>query len=66
VSAGKVVGKLTSPTESLTLRSPIGLSLIRREVAAGDEVEVRWTFDGEPRTVIGSVHDLPMDDFTNP
>jgi len=66
VSAGKVVGKLTSPSESLTLRSPIGLSLIRREVAAGDEVQVDWTFDGEQRTVVGSVHDLPMDDFTNP
>jgi len=64
-SGGKIVGTFTSPSESLTLRSPIGLSLIRREVAPGDQVDVRWTFDGEPRTVVGSVHKLPMDDFTD-
>lgn len=63
---GKIVGTFTSPSESLALRAPIGLSLIRREVSDGDEVEVGWTFDGEERTVTGSVHDLPMDDFTNP
>lgn len=66
VSAGKVVGKFTSPSESLTLRAPIGLSLLRRELVDGDEVEVGWTFDGEPHAVVASVHDLPMDDFTNP
>ncbi len=53
------VGTLTSPAESLTLRAPIGLALIRREVAAGDEVEVRWS-GGNTRA---QVRELPLSTF---
>ncbi len=66
VAGEKIVGLLTSPTESLSLRACVGLSLIRREVGHGDPVELRWTFDGALTTVPASVHDLPLDDFTNP
>lgn len=52
----KVVGKLTSPAESLTLRSPVGLSLVRREVEAGDKVGVRWPGGGTEAVVA----DLPL------
>lgn len=62
----KLVGKFTSPAESLALRAPIGLSLLRREVGDGDGVIVQWRFGGELRTVKATVHVLPMDDFTNP
>lgn len=66
VVGDRIVGRLTSPTESLTLRACIGLSLVRREVGHGDSVEVRWTFDGATTTVPASVRDLPLDDFTKP
>ncbi|HSJ34015.1 MAG TPA: glycine cleavage T C-terminal barrel domain-containing protein [Acidimicrobiia bacterium] len=56
VAEDKTVGKLTSPTESLTLRSPVGLALIRREVEAGAAVTVRW--DGGEATA--AVADLPL------
>lgn len=62
----KVVGRFTSPAESLALRAPVGLSLIRRELSDGDSVLVQWQFDGESNTVKATVHDLPLDDFTNP
>jgi len=62
----KVVGRLTSPAESLTLRAPVGLSLIRRELGDGDPVIVQWQFEGELTTVKATVHELPLDDFTNP
>lgn len=52
----KVVGQLTSPAESLALRSPVGLSLVRRNVEAGDAVAVRWN-GGEAEAVIA---ELPM------
>lgn len=52
----KAVGHLTSPAESLALRSPVGLSLVRREVEAGDAVVVRWD-GGEAPAVVA---DLPM------
>lgn len=51
-----MVGTLTSPVESLTLRSPVGLSLIRREVEAGAAVTIRW--DGGDATA--AVAELPM------
>jgi folate-binding protein YgfZ len=56
VSEDKVVGSLTSPAESLSLRSPVGLSLIRREVEAGSTVTVRWEGGDAPAVVA----DLPL------
>ncbi|CAN5849096.1 folate-binding protein YgfZ [soil metagenome] len=52
----KPVGRFTSPAESLALRAPVGLSLLRREVAAGDRVTIRWD-GGEAPAVVA---DLPM------
>jgi folate-binding protein YgfZ len=49
---GTEVGSLTSVTENLT--SPIGMSLVRREVEPGNEVVVRWG-DGEQEWVPGIV-----------
>ncbi len=59
VADDRSVGVLTSPSESLELRAPIGLSLVRREVADGDAVSIRW--DGGSMT--GHVARLPLDDF---
>lgn len=42
VVGDKVVGSMTSLGESLDLRAPVGLGLVRREVAPGDAVEIRW------------------------
>ena len=52
----KVVGALSSPCESLSLRSPIGLAMIRSEVGAGQKVMLRWD-DVESPAVVA---DLPM------
>lgn len=52
----KVVGALSSPCESLSLRSPIGLAMIRSEVEAGQRVILRWD-DVESPAVAA---DLPM------
>ncbi len=38
----RMCGTLTSVTESLGVMAPIALCLLRREVAPGDELEVRW------------------------
>lgn len=56
VADDKTVGRLTSPAESLTLRSPVGLSLIRREVEAGTAVTVRWEGGEAP----AAVAELPL------
>lgn len=61
VAGERVVGALTSVAESLTLRAPAALCLLRREVVPGDEVEIRW----ERGSTQGRVRDLPMDDFTD-
>jgi tRNA-modifying protein YgfZ len=53
-SDGREVGRLTSVCESLSLRAPAGLSLIR--VNVGDTVEVVW----EEGRASARVHDLPM------
>jgi len=55
---GKTVGALTSVAESLDLRAPVGLSLLRREVDIGDVVTVSW--DGGQAPAV--VRDLPMVD----
>lgn len=53
---GRTVGAFTSPSESLALRSPIGLGLIRHEVGSGDQVTLRWDGGEAP----AAVADLPM------
>ncbi len=55
----RVVGTLTSLGESLELRAPIGLGLLRREVEPGDQVSIRW--DGG--SAVARVRELPFDDF---
>jgi folate-binding protein YgfZ len=59
VAAGREVGTLTSVAESLTLRAPVGLALVRREADPGSMVDVRW--DGG--NVTGRIEELPLDDF---
>lgn len=60
VAGDKQVGNLTSPAESLTLRAPIGLSLVRREVASGDSVAVEWDGGSTSARVV----DLPLSSFS--
>ncbi len=61
VMAGdRAVGALTSVGESLELRAPVGLALVRREVAPGDAVEIRWQGGSAP----ANVEELPLDQFT--
>jgi tRNA-modifying protein YgfZ len=50
------VGAITSVAESLTVRAPVGLGLLRREVAPGDRVEVRWDGGSAP----ARVSELPL------
>ena len=57
---GGEVGTLTSVAESLTVRAPIGLALVRREVEPGTAVEVAWP-GGAARA---EVRELPLDDFS--
>ncbi len=59
VAGDKEVGKVTSVAESLEVRAPVGLALVRREVAPGEAVEVRWEGGAAPATVAA----LPLDDF---
>ncbi len=59
VSGDRVVGTVGSVGESLTLRAPVALALLRREVPPGSDVEVRWV-TGSAR---GVVRLLPLDDF---
>ncbi len=59
VAGDRDVGTLTSLGESLALRAPVGLALVRREVEPGASVEVRWEGGAAPATVAG----LPLDDF---
>jgi glycine cleavage system aminomethyltransferase T len=53
------VGTITSLAESLELRAPVALALVRREVTPGDTVTVQW----EGATTPAVVHDLPLDHF---
>lgn len=52
----KPVGELTSPSESLTLRAPVGLSLVRHEVDSGSSLTLRWEGGEAAATVV----DLPL------
>lgn len=54
------VGKLTSVAESLTLRAPVGMALVRRETEPGARVEIRWEGGSAPALV----RRLPLSDFT--
>lgn len=57
VAKGDVeVGTVTSPAESLALRAPIALSLIRREVEAGEAVDLKW----EGGEVAAAAAELPL------
>jgi folate-binding protein YgfZ len=57
---GAVVGRITSVAESPTLRAPIGLALVRREVEMDSRVEIRWEGGSAPAVV----RHLPLSDFT--
>ena len=57
---GERRGTITSVGESLALRAPVALAMLRREVGAGDLVSVEWDGGTTPATV----HDLPLDDFS--
>ena len=61
VADGSPVGAITSLGESLELRSPVALALVRREVAPGSRVEVRW----ERGAAAATLHELPLDDFAD-
>lgn len=45
------VGTVTSVSESLAVKAPIGLSLVRREVEPGSEVTIRWEGGEAPAVV---------------
>lgn len=60
VHSGEPRGTVTSVAESLHLRAPVGLALVRREVADGDAVTLEW--DGG--SADAEVRALPLDDFS--
>ena len=53
---GRVVGRITSVSESLELRAPVGLCLIRRGTDPGDQVGIHW----EGGETSARVRSLPM------
>ena len=57
VHRDKSVGAVTSIGESLELRAPVALALVRREIEPGTEVAVRWE-GGETVAVVAAV---PLD-----
>jgi folate-binding protein YgfZ len=57
VTLDKVVGTLSSVAESLSLRAPVALALVRREVEPGATVEIRWDGGRAP----ARVEELPLD-----
>ena len=52
------VGELSSVAESLELRAPVALALLRREAEPASEVEIRWEGGG----VAARVATLPLDE----
>jgi glycine cleavage system aminomethyltransferase T len=56
-----VVGAISSVGESLTLRAPIALGMVRREVDPGAVVVIRWPGG----TASAEVRALPLDDFSS-
>lgn len=61
VSGDEEVGRITSVSESLSLRAPVGLGLVRREVEPGSGVVVVWN-GGAAGAVVRA---LPLDDFSD-
>lgn len=59
VREGKTVGRLGTVGESLALRAPVALAVVRLDVEPGAQVEVRWEGGG----TTGRVRELPLDDF---
>jgi len=55
-----VVGTLSTVGESLAIRAPVALAMVRREIEAGDDVVVRW----DSRSIPARVHALPLDDLS--
>ncbi|MCJ7724973.1 MAG: hypothetical protein MUP76_01090 [Acidimicrobiia bacterium] len=60
VSGDLEAGVLTSVGESLALRAPVGMALLRREVEPGDRVLVQWAGG----TAQATVEEVPLDDFS--
>jgi folate-binding protein YgfZ len=52
------VGTVTTVGESLSLRAPVALAMVRREVADRGAVEIRWDGGSAPATI----RDLPLAD----
>lgn len=59
VDGESVVGSISSVAESLSLRAPVGLALVRTEVHPPREVTVRWPGG----TCRGMIRTLPLSDF---
>lgn len=59
---GEERGAVTSVGESLTLRAPVAMAMLRREAEDGATVRVEW--DGGGAEAI--VRPLPLDDFSDP
>jgi len=60
-SGGEAVGAVGSAAASEALGRPVALALVRREVAPGDRIVVRW--DGQ--TAEAEVRELPLRDFSD-
>lgn len=56
---GRDVGLVSSVGESLELRAPIALGMVRREILNGQQVDVTWK-GGSARATVA---ELPLDDF---
>ena len=59
VAEDREVGAVTSVAESLEIRAPVGMALIRREIDPGAEVTLRWD-GGEARAFVRA---LPLTEF---
>jgi folate-binding Fe-S cluster repair protein YgfZ len=59
---GEERGSVSSVGESLTLRAPVAMAMVRREVEDGGTVHVEWDGGG----VEAVVRPLPLDDFSDP
>jgi len=51
-----VVGKISSVGESLELRAPVALAMVRREAEPGSEVEIRWSGG----SAVAQLRELPL------
>ena len=60
-AGGEQVGSLGSVAASEALGAPVALALVRREVAPGDRVVVRW----DAHAAEAEVRELPLRDFSD-